>query len=166
MEGSSVSEDFEKGIPYQIWGNWRKKNDGQYQSIVASLKSQYYKEFNEAREAFNFYESLKEQKRMLGYAVGATNIPHDQIAQIHKGEMIIPETFSEGIRKGNVSLSSNSFMEQSFSQMVRISDIMLQEYREMKRYMKSVAENTARITPYIQASFEVLSYIEDNTRAN
>ena len=48
------------------------------------------------------------------------------ISQIHKGEMIIPETFSEGIRKGNVSLSSNSFMEQSFSQMVRISDIMLQ----------------------------------------
>ena len=103
--------------------------------------------------------------RILKFRFG-TKAAHDQIAQIHKGEMIIPETFSEGIRKGNVSLSSNSFMEQSFSQMVRISDIMLQEYREMKRYMKSVAENTARITPYIQASFEVLSYIEDNTRAN
>ena len=39
------------------------------------------------------------------YAVGTPNIPVDQIAQVHKGEMIIPATFSEAIRSGELSLS-------------------------------------------------------------
>jgi len=38
-------------------------------------------------------------------AVGTANIPHDNIAQVHKGEGIIPATFMESIRKGDLSLS-------------------------------------------------------------
>ena len=42
------------------------------------------------------------------FAVGATNIPQDQLANIHAGEMIIPKTFAEGIRAGDVSLGETS----------------------------------------------------------
>jgi hypothetical protein len=44
--------------------------------------------------------------KVRGYAVGAVNIPHDQLAQIHQKEMIIPATFAEGLREGKLSLSS------------------------------------------------------------
>lgn len=39
------------------------------------------------------------------FAVGTPSIPNDMIANVHKGEMIIPETFSDAIRSGDLSLS-------------------------------------------------------------
>ena len=42
------------------------------------------------------------------YAVGTANIPVDQIAQVHQGEMIVPASFSDSIRSGELSLSGGS----------------------------------------------------------
>lgn len=39
------------------------------------------------------------------FAVGTPEIPSDQLAQVHKGEMIVPATFSDAIRSGELSLS-------------------------------------------------------------
>jgi len=39
------------------------------------------------------------------FAVGSPNIPNDMLAQVHKGETIIPATFAESIRRGDLSLS-------------------------------------------------------------
>lgn len=38
------------------------------------------------------------------YAVGAVDIDRDQIAQLHQGELVIPKTFAEGIRDGDISI--------------------------------------------------------------
>lgn len=59
---------------------------------------------------FNYQQQIAQMQTysMQGYAVGAVNIPNDQIAQIHQGEMIIPKTFSEGLRTGELSLSANT----------------------------------------------------------
>lgn len=40
--------------------------------------------------------------------VGSPNIERDQIAMVHKGEIIVPRTFAEGIRSGELSLSSKN----------------------------------------------------------
>lgn len=40
------------------------------------------------------------------FAVGTPNIPEDQMAMVHQGEMIVPATFSEAIRSGELSLSA------------------------------------------------------------
>lgn len=40
-----------------------------------------------------------------GFAVGTPNVPYDMTAQIHKGETIIPATFADSIRRGELSLS-------------------------------------------------------------
>ena len=40
------------------------------------------------------------------FAVGTTDVPHDMVANIHKDEMIVPATFADGIRKGEVSLGA------------------------------------------------------------
>ncbi len=42
------------------------------------------------------------------FNVGSPNIERDQIAMIHKGEIIVPRTFAEGIRSGELSLSSKN----------------------------------------------------------
>ncbi len=44
-------------------------------------------------------------KSLFGFAVGTPEIPHDVIAQVHKGEMIVPRTFAEGVRSGDLSIS-------------------------------------------------------------
>ncbi|MBP3741853.1 MAG: tape measure protein [Treponema sp.] len=46
-------------------------------------------------------------KDFFGWDVGSWSIPEDQMAMVHQGEIIIPRTFSEGIRRGELSLSSN-----------------------------------------------------------
>ena len=38
------------------------------------------------------------------YAVGAVDIDRDQIAQLHQGELVVPKTFAEGIRDGDISI--------------------------------------------------------------
>lgn len=42
------------------------------------------------------------------YAVGAVDVSKDHIAEIHQGELIIPKTFAEGIRDGDISLGDSS----------------------------------------------------------
>jgi hypothetical protein len=39
------------------------------------------------------------------FAVGSPDIPRDMVANVHKGETIIPETFADSIRKGDLTLS-------------------------------------------------------------
>ncbi len=41
------------------------------------------------------------------YAVGAVDINEDQIAQLHQGELVIPKTFAEGIRDGDISIGGS-----------------------------------------------------------
>lgn len=42
------------------------------------------------------------------FDVGSPNIERDQIAMVHKGEIIVPRTFAEGIRSGELSLNSKN----------------------------------------------------------
>jgi len=37
--------------------------------------------------------------------VGSSNIPQDQAGVVHKGEIIVPRTFSDGLRSGEISIS-------------------------------------------------------------
>lgn len=44
--------------------------------------------------------SISSQSFTPSYAVGAYELPQDQIAQVHKGEMIIPKPFADEVRSG------------------------------------------------------------------
>lgn len=41
------------------------------------------------------------------YAVGAVDVSEDHIAQVHQGEMIVPKTFAQGLRDGDLSLGDS-----------------------------------------------------------
>lgn len=48
---------------------------------------------------------------VLGFAsfdVGTVGVPHDMMAQVHKDEIIIPQTFSDGLRSGDLQLGAAS----------------------------------------------------------
>lgn len=50
------------------------------------------------------------------FAVGTASVPQDMMAQIHKKEMIIPATFSDSIRRGDLSLSGKNSNENNNAQ--------------------------------------------------
>lgn len=79
-----------------------------------------------------------ELKSLRGYAVGATNIPYDQIAQIHQGEMIIPKTFSEGLRAGDLTLGATTpnVDFESFNLIEGIKETMQDMFKSISDYPK------------------------------
>lgn len=42
------------------------------------------------------------------FAVGTPSVPYDMLANVHKGEMIIPQKFSDALRSGDLSLSGGN----------------------------------------------------------
>lgn len=61
---------------------------------------------------------------MNSLAVGTANVPNDQIAQIHQGEMIVPRTFSEGIRRGDVAVTGGQKRGSRFEPAKRITGVV------------------------------------------
>lgn len=66
------------------------------------------------------------------FAVGTPNVPKDMTAQIHEGETIIPKTFSEGLRDGDLTLSgkgggSGIVFDFSGAQFNGITDTLVRE---------------------------------------
>ena len=56
-----------------------------------------------------------------GYDVGSPNIPFDHLAMVHKGETIIPRTFADGIRSGELSLVGKNANQTTSPIVVNIS---------------------------------------------
>lgn len=62
--------------------------------------------------------------------VGSTNIPKDQFGMVHQGEAIIPKTFAEGIRNGDMSLvggKSSNNTSQPVNVIVNVSGSVVTE---------------------------------------
>ena len=63
---------------------------------------------------------------LASFAVGSWDLPGDQIAQVHQGEMIIPRTFADGIRENggmgggsNVTIHLNAIDSRSGAQFLK-----------------------------------------------
>lgn len=80
---------------------------------------------------------LNKQLKLNSYAVGSTSIEYDQIAQIHKGEVIVPKNFSDGIREGNLMLGDNSSIVKEIKNLI---DISIQGFSEFRKFRKEVQD--------------------------
>ncbi|MCG3651978.1 hypothetical protein L5F32_06800 [Aliarcobacter butzleri] len=80
---------------------------------------------------------LNKQLKLNSYAVGSTSIEYDQIAQIHKGEVIVPKNFSDGIREGNLMLGDNSSIVKELKNLI---DISIQGFSEFRKIRKEVED--------------------------
>jgi len=72
---------------------------------------------------------LTSAKTMLGFAVGTPNVPYDMTANIHRGEMIIPQTFSEGIRSGNTLVGDTSAIKEVVMELKEQNRILREQNR-------------------------------------
>lgn len=85
--------------------------------------------------------------------VGTPNVPHDMMAIIHRGEMVVPADFASGIRSGQISLGGDQNSSASFSyaptihaggsNMSSIDALLRKHGQEMFRYIQNVTRNGA-----------------------
>lgn len=71
--------------------------------------------------------------RLNSYDTGTVDIPHDQLAKVHKNEMIIPKKFSDSIRSGDLSLGDNSKIVEKLKDLI---DISIQGFNEVRKFRK------------------------------
>lgn len=81
---------------------------------------------------------LNKQLKLNSYAVGSTSIEYDQIAQIHKGEVIVPKNFSDGIREGNLMLGDNSSIVKEIKNLIDISIQGFSEFRKLRKEVQDI----------------------------
>ena len=70
---------------------------------------------------------------LSSFAVGTPNVPHDMIANIHKGEIIVPENFSNGLRNGSLTMGSNDAMVSELKAQNSLLNGIISELREQTR---------------------------------
>jgi len=61
------------------------------------------------------------------FAVGTTNVSSDMTANIHRGEIIVPSSFSDGLRSGELSMGSN--------------DAVVAELQEQNKLLRGIIAN-------------------------
>jgi len=86
-------------------------------------------------------ELLKNKNILLpklnSFAVGSANIEYDQIAKIHKHEMIIPKNFAQGLRDGALSLGDNKEIVKAI---VDLTNVSIQGFNELRRFKKEFSD--------------------------
>lgn len=78
--------------------------------------------------------------KLAGFDVGTPYVPRDMIAQIHEGEMIIPKTFAQGLRDGDVPVGGNRS-----ASLVLGSDI-IRALKTEGRALVQITENQGRVS--------------------
>lgn len=71
--------------------------------------------------------------RLNSYDTGTIDIPHDQLAKVHKNEMIVPKKFSDSIRNGELSLGDNSKIIEKLKDLLEVS---IQGFNEIRKFRK------------------------------
>jgi hypothetical protein len=78
-----------------------------------------------AAAAAAYADTMAFQGGLASFDVGAWNLPSDQIARVHRGEMIIPRTFADSLREngglggGNVSITIQAIDTQTGAQFLK-----------------------------------------------
>ena len=75
------------------------------------------------------------------FAVGTPSVPFDMMAQIHKGEMIVPTTFSDGLRNGTLNMGSNEEQIQLLKQQNGLLSGIITKLQEQLDTQNSSAES-------------------------
>lgn len=83
-------------------------------------------------------------KRLFGFASGSPNIEFDQAAIVHKGETIVPKTFAEGIRSGELALVGRGSSKASNHSQIYVSVNVSGSVVTEKELVDSVYQGIAR----------------------
>jgi len=56
-----------------------------------------------------------------GMATGTMNVPMDMPAMLHRGESVIPKTFTDGLKNGTMTMGNNEAMIKKLDQLIEVS---------------------------------------------
>lgn len=106
----SLKSQFELGLIS------REEYEEQAEKYASEADEKLYdleKEMNETLKAIK--ENTEENFLTGSWDVGTSNQPFDQFGMVHQGEIVVPRTFSDGIRSGELTLSRSSENRQTSS---------------------------------------------------
>jgi hypothetical protein len=100
----------------------------QYEASVAALDAQEEAQLavlqsilDALNDGNNIATAALRAAGVQGYAVGAVEIPQTQAAIVHKGETIIPASFAEGLRSGQLTLGKGSSSSSVYQTVVNVT---------------------------------------------
>ena len=85
------------------------------------------------------------------FAVGTPDVPYDMLANIHKNEMIVPATFSEGVRKGDVQIGSQKEVVNAIQKLTNVVVSQANEIKTMRKEMQDQSDYLIGIEEKITA---------------
>ncbi len=115
---------------------------GNFQNQITSVNDAHYgysgwiadSTIAKIREISALNDNLEKQT-YFGFATGTPSVPYDMRADIHQGEIIVPKTFSDGLRSGDLVLGGESTNKDNA--------ILQKEVSEMKQIMMSLLQEVA-----------------------
>ncbi|UXC28567.1 tape measure protein [Aliarcobacter butzleri] len=111
------------------------------QSGFDFFKAREKKEWDEANYYANLVNNLTKEKALNSYAVGSARIEYDQLAQLHKDEIVAPKTFSDGIRNGDLVMGDNNKVVEAINS---LKDITVAQAREIQKMKEALDELNTR----------------------
>jgi ABC-type taurine transport system substrate-binding protein len=100
------------------------------------------------------------QTPLLSYDVGALKIPSDQLAMVHAGETIIPATFAESLRKGDISIGAGPALDAGENaQLAVVRDVLEQLAAGEKLAMRKAESSRSGITSSLRSGDLALSRV-------
>ena len=106
----SLKSQFELGLIS------REEYEEQAEKYASEADEKLYDLEKEMNETLKAIEENTEESFLTGsWDVGTSNQPFDQFGMVHQGEIVVPRTFSDGIRSGELTLSRSSENRQTSS---------------------------------------------------
>jgi hypothetical protein len=100
-------------------------------AIAEALMTQGFSMIKSAPLLVAAYAALEVARGFVNsYAVGAFNIPNDQTAKLHAGEMVIPKDWATAVRSGDISIGGG---KGSNGNKIGV-DVYVSNFRNAQRY--------------------------------
>ncbi|MDX4069118.1 hypothetical protein [Aliarcobacter skirrowii] len=138
FNGTATSSDlFDQIASYLDFKSTDTSYDEVALTMLERLSSYMSFDISKILEDIRVQASKNKLLSLNSFAVGSANIEYDQLAQIHKGEVIVPKTFSDGLRAGNITLGDNNNIVKEIKNLININ---IQGFNEIKKMRKEIED--------------------------
>lgn len=131
-----------------------QNQSGGYLSYIQSTARSRTEYESQAIRVAKLLNQISDTIEVPSFDVGSTYVPQDMNANIHRGEMIIPQTFAEGLRNGSVSMSNNYEINNNLG-------IMIQNQQAMLNIMAQILGSSNNSVIKSREMVSVLTQIEE-----
>lgn len=98
---------------------------------------------------FHWNRSGQYEDSRVAFATGTPNVPFDMTADIHRGEIIVPRDFSDGLRSGDLQMGNNKQIVDAINTL--ISKVESLENSQDK-HLRKIEKNTDQKTSYTRTA--------------